>query len=83
MAVSSVKANRGLNLVDDQDTGIVQSQIKKVSSDTFMWLALGSIVGSLALKSMGRRDDSLFVGQWAPTFAIIGVFDKILRAVRT
>lgn len=70
---------RQLNLVQGSDVGMVQSQIRKIPSDTFLWLAAGSIIGSLTLKSMGRDQDSLFVGQWAPTFAILGVFDKILR----
>lgn len=81
--VSAATSNRNLNLVTDHDTGMVQSQIRKVPSDAFLWLAMGSIAASLTLNFIGRKDDSLFVGQWAPTFAIIGVFDKILKAVRS
>lgn len=80
--MTSATQNKGqrsqLSLVENE-TGVVQSQIRKVPTDTFMWLAAGSIIGSLSLKFMGRDKDSLFVGQWAPTFAILGVFDRILR----
>jgi hypothetical protein len=76
----SLNQERQFKLVQDEDSGLVQSQIRKVPSDTFMWLAAGSILGSLSLKFMGRERDSLFVGQWAPTFAILGVFDKLLRS---
>lgn len=80
--ISTATSNRETNLLKYQDTGVVQTQISKVPSDTFMWLAIGSIIGSLTLKFMGKKDNSLFVGQWAPTFAILGVFDKIIRAER-
>ena len=48
-------------------------------SDTFLWLAGASIAGSLTLKVMGRDKDALFVGQWAPTFLIHGVYNKIVK----
>ena len=48
-------------------------------SDTFLWLAGGSILGSLALKFSGRHHDALFVGQWAPTFLILGLYNKIVK----
>jgi hypothetical protein len=81
MASATQIKNQGrqLNLVQDNDTGMVQSQIRKVPTDAFMWMAAGSILGSATLKFMGRDKDSLFVGQWAPTFAILGVLDRILR----
>jgi hypothetical protein len=28
---------------------------------------------------MGKRDWSIFVGQWPPTFLLFGLFHKILR----
>jgi hypothetical protein len=72
--------NRQLNIVQQGDSGVIQSQISKIPSDAFLWLTGGSILGSLTLKLMGRERDALFVGQWAPTFAILGVFDKFLRS---
>ncbi|MFP5387576.1 MAG: hypothetical protein ACLGHN_15985, partial [Bacteriovoracia bacterium] len=71
---------RQLRLVEDYDQGVVQSQIRKIPSDTFLWLAAGSIVTSMGLKYFGKDENSLFVGQWAPTFAILGVLDKLLHS---
>jgi len=48
-------------------------------SDTFLWLAGGSILGSMALKFSGRAHDALFVGQWAPTFLILGLYNKLVK----
>ena len=57
----------------------IEEMTAKLPSDTFLWLAGGSILGSLVLKSMGRSHDALFVGQWAPTFLLLGVYNKIVK----
>lgn len=59
----------------------IDEQTSKVSSDTFMWIAGASILGSLALQVMGRKEESTFVGQWAPTILIIGLYSKISNAI--
>jgi hypothetical protein len=40
---------------------------------------VGSIGVSLALKAAGRDHASLFVGQWAPTFLILGLYNKLVK----
>ncbi len=57
----------------------IENQTAKLPSDTFLWLAGGSIIGSLALKLMGRHHTALFVGQWAPTFLILGLYNKLVK----
>src|SRR5215216_1364572 len=57
----------------------IEEQTAKLPSDLFLWAAGGSIVGSLALQCMGRQHASLFVGQWAPTFLILGLYNKIVK----
>jgi len=57
----------------------IETQTAKLPSDTFLWLAGGSIAGSLALKIAGRDHASLFVGQWAPTFLILGLYNKLVK----
>lgn len=57
----------------------IEQYTARLPSDTFLWLAGGSIVGSLVLKAMGRSHDALFVGQWAPTFLMLGVYNKIVK----
>ena len=60
---------------------LIEDITTKVPSDTFMWLAMGSIVASLTMKIMGRDRDALFVGQWAPTFVALGIYDKVARSI--
>lgn len=57
----------------------IEQQTAKLPSDTFLWLAAGSIAGSATLKMMGRDKDALFVGQWAPTFLILGLYNKLVK----
>lgn len=57
----------------------IEDVTAQVPSDLFLWAACGSIVGSLLLKSAGRQHDALFVGQWAPTFLILGLYNKLVK----
>ena len=57
----------------------IESVTAKLPLDTFLYAALASIAGSLTLQMMGRRADALFVGQWAPTFLILGVYNKLVK----
>ena len=57
----------------------IEQQTAKLPSDLFLWLAAGSIAASATLKIMGRDRDSMFVGQWAPTFLILGLYNKIVK----
>ncbi len=57
----------------------IEQQTAKLPSDTFLWLAGGSIAASLTLKMLDRDKDALFVGQWAPTFLILGLYNKLVK----
>lgn len=57
----------------------IEEQTSKLPSDLFLWAALGSMSISLAFKIMGKKDESLFVGQWAAPFLILGLYNKIVK----
>jgi hypothetical protein len=57
----------------------IEEQTAKLPSDTFLWAAGGSIAASLTLKLIGRDQDAVFVGQWAPTFLILGLYNKLVK----
>ncbi|MEM6560738.1 MAG: hypothetical protein AAF656_03985 [Planctomycetota bacterium] len=61
----------------------IEETVKKVPTDAMMLLAGGSIAASLTLKLMGRDRDAMFVGQWAPTFVALGIFNKLARQSRS
>jgi hypothetical protein len=59
----------------------IEQQTAKLPSDLFLWLAAGSIAASATLKIMGRDKDAVFVGQWPPTFLILGLYNKIVKVL--
>jgi hypothetical protein len=68
---------------EEQTEGQVAKSIEQrtveLPSDTFLWAAGGSILVSLALRMSGQRDNSIFVGQWAPTFLLLGLYNKLVK----
>ena len=57
----------------------IEQQTAKLPSDLFLWAAGASIIGSLLFQAGGRKEDALFVGQWAPTFLILGLYNKLVK----
>ena len=70
----------------------IEERTAKLPSDVFLWAAGISVVGSLALQVIGmrrRREMSSFasmgspmanfVGQWAPTLLLLGIYNKIVK----
>lgn len=57
----------------------IEEYTAQLPSDVFLWAAGASIVGSLVLQCAGRKEESNFVGQWAPTLLILGLYNKIIK----
>jgi hypothetical protein len=57
----------------------IEHQTARLPSDAFLWMAIGAIATSATLQMMGNKQVSLFIGQWAPTFLIIGVYNKLVK----
>ncbi|MBI3948603.1 MAG: hypothetical protein HY321_22005 [Armatimonadetes bacterium] len=54
-------------------------KLENLSSTAYFAGMLGSIITSLVLFLVGKRQWSLFVGLWAPTILNMGMFNKLLR----
>ena len=57
----------------------IESQTSKIPSDTYLWIAVGAMATSATLQMTGRQHAALFVGQWAPTLLILGVYNKLVK----
>ena len=57
----------------------IEEQTAKLPSDLFLWAALGSMAVSLVLQATGKQKVSLFVGQWAAPFLLLGLYNKIVK----
>lgn len=58
---------------------MIEEQTAKLPSDTFLWTAIGAMLAALGLQLSGRRHLGLFIGQWAPTILILGLYNKIVK----
>ena len=57
----------------------IEEQTAKLPSDTFLWAAMASIATCATLQLMGSKHASVFVGQWAPTFLLLGLYNKLVK----
>ncbi|HVN19930.1 MAG TPA: hypothetical protein VMU05_14185 [Dongiaceae bacterium] len=64
---------------EDRFTGAIESQTSKFPSSMFLGMAIGSMAASLILKIVGKDEWSLFVGQWAAPFLIMGNYNKMVK----
>lgn len=60
-------------------TTAAESVTAEIPSGTYLAAALGAMAVSAALQVMGRHHFSLFVGQWAPAFLIMGLYNKLVK----
>ena len=64
---------------EDQFTSSIESQTSQIPSTGYLGAAIASMAGSAVLKIMGKDNWALFVGQWAPAFLIMGVYNKMVK----
>lgn len=57
----------------------IEDQTAKMPSDVFLWIAGGAMAASLMMHMSGRKDDALFIGQWAPAILIMGLYNKLVK----
>ncbi|HJT67151.1 MAG TPA: hypothetical protein VJ749_11895 [Pyrinomonadaceae bacterium] len=57
----------------------IEQQTAKLPSDTFLWAAIGSIGASAFLRLLGKKNASLFVGDWVSPLLLFGVYNKIVK----
>jgi hypothetical protein len=69
----------------------IEQQTAKLPSDIFLWAAGASILASLGMQLLGSRRGLLdrlrparapaatFIGMWAPTLLLLGIYNKIVK----
>jgi hypothetical protein len=62
-------------------TTLIESQMAKLPSGTYLSLGLGAMAISWIPMMAGKRHVANFVGQWVPTLLIIGLYNKLTRVV--
>ena len=57
----------------------IEQETAKLPSDVWLWASIASMGVSLYFQAAGKRDNALFVGQWAAPFLLLGVYNKIVK----
>jgi hypothetical protein len=60
-------------------TKTIESRTAAVPSIAYLGLAVGSMALSLTMMMAGRREAANFIGQWAPTILIMGLYNKLVK----
>jgi hypothetical protein len=64
---------------EDRFTGAIESQTAQIPSSGYLAAAVAAMGASALLKILGKDDWALFVGQWAPSILIMGVYNKMVK----
>lgn len=66
---------------EGQFTRMIEHQTAKIPSDVFLFAAFSAMGASLVLELTGNSRASRFVGMWAPSLLIMGVYNKLVKTV--
>jgi len=64
---------------EGKTTAKVEQQTTKVPSLAFLGIAVAAMGASAALVLTGRKQLGNFVGQWAPSILIMGLYNKVAK----
>jgi len=68
------------NLEEGELTKRIEEQTAKLPSVGFLGLAIGSMALSAGLAIFSERKEyANFVGLWAPSFLLIGIYNKLVK----
>lgn len=58
----------------------IENTTAKIPSVGYLGLAIGSIVTAVLVESFSKKKElGTFVGIWAPTFLLFGIYNKIVK----
>ncbi len=76
----SDRIQRNQNLEEGELTKRIEEQTAKMPSVGFLGLAIGSMALSAGLALFSERKEyANFVGLWAPSFLLIGIYNKLVK----
>lgn len=76
--MADFRVNRG-EVEEDQLTAAIEKSTSKIPSSAYLALALGAMAVSAALQAWNKKHESMFVGQWAAPFLLLGIYNKLVK----
>jgi len=76
--MTDYRVNRG-ELEEDQFTAAIEKSTARIPSSAYLVLALGAMAVSATLQAWNKKHESMFVGQWAAPFLLLGIYNKLVK----
>ena len=57
----------------------IEDVTSKIPSDVYLWAGLGALGVAAVLQVMGKKHASLYIGQWASPFLLMGIYNKLVK----
>jgi hypothetical protein len=64
---------------EDQFTAAIEKTTSRIPSSAYLVMALGSMAVSATLHGFNKKHESLFIGQWAAPFLLLGIYNKLVK----
>ncbi|MDQ6931657.1 MAG: hypothetical protein M3160_00625 [Candidatus Eremiobacteraeota bacterium] len=74
--------NAAAKVSNTMEESFSQEPTNSTMRSVLMVSAAASILGSLILQLARKKDESLFVGQWAPTILLIALWTQMVKEQR-
>ena len=77
----SIQGDEGMRSMKEEGklTTEIEERTGRVPSGAYLTLAVASMVVSAGFMISGRKQVANFIGQWAPTLLVIGVYNKLVK----
>ncbi len=76
--MTDYRVNPG-DVEEDQFTAAIEKSTSRIPTSTYLALALGAMGVSAALQAWNKKHESLFIGQWAAPFLLLGIYNKLVK----
>lgn len=76
--MTDYRVSRG-EVEEDQLTAAIEKSTSKIPSSAYLVLALGAMAVSAGLQAWNKKHESMFVGQWAAPFLLLGIYNKLVK----
>lgn len=64
---------------EDQFTAAIEKTTSRIPTSAYLALALGAMAVSAGLQAWNKKHESMFVGQWAAPFLLLGIYNKLVK----
>ena len=76
--MTDYRVSRG-EIEEDQLTAAIEKSTSRIPSSAYLALALGAMAVSACFQAWNRKHESIFVGQWAAPFLLLGIYNKLVK----